>query len=159
MPRFNKKTVAIVAAVAVFAGISAAAYAYWTTTGSGTGSAATGTSAVITADQTSVIIAMGPGVAAQTLTGTFNNTNTGPRYVSNVTASIASVTKHGSAVAGTCDATDYILADAVMTVNAEVAVGPAVVGWTGATIQFNNKAGANQDQCKLATVNLAYTIA
>jgi hypothetical protein len=44
-----------------------------------------------------------------------------------------------------------------MTVNAEVASGNAKGSWTGATIKFNNKA-SNQDQCKGATVNLAYTI-
>jgi hypothetical protein len=69
------------------------------------------------------------------------------------------VTKATGAVAGTCDATDFTLADAVMTVNAEVPSGNGEGSWTGATIKFNNKAGANQDQCKGATVNLSYTSA
>ena len=53
--------------------------------------------------------------------------------------------------------TDYTLANAVMTVNAQVAVGARVGSWSGATIAFNNKAGENQDDCKNATVNFAYT--
>ena len=61
-------------------------------------------------------------------------------------------------MAGTCDATDYTLANATMTVGAEVAPGSAKGAWTGATIKFNNKA-TSQDQCKGATVNLAYAVA
>ena len=154
----KKKTIVAVVAVASVAAISAGAYAYWTTSGSGSGSAASGTSAEITAIQTSTITAMGPGVAAQTLSGTFENTNPGPVYVTTVTASIASVVKDAGAVAGTCDASDYTLANAVMTVNAEVLADDTST-WSGATIMFNNKAATNQDACKLATVNLAYVIA
>ncbi len=68
------------------------------------------------------------------------------------------MTKAAGAVAGTCDATDYTLANAAMTVGAQVPAGTGVGAWTGATIQFNNKGGSNQDQCKGATVNLAYAI-
>ena len=108
--------------------------------------------------QTSTVTAMQPGDSAQTLSGNFTNPNSSPIYVSTVTASIASVTKAGGAVAGTCDASDYTLANAVMTVDAEVPAGTAKGAWTGATIKFNNKA-TSQDQCKGATVNLAYAIA
>jgi hypothetical protein len=154
----KKKTVLILAAGASVAAISVGAYAYWTAGGSGTGSAATGTSQDITAVQTSTVSAMGPGVAAQTLSGTFLNENDGPVYVSTVTASIASVVKADGAAGGTCDASDYTLANAVMTVNAEASADDTTT-WSGATIMFNNKAGTNQDACKLATVNLAYVIA
>jgi hypothetical protein len=75
-----------------------------------------------------------------------------------VTVSISSVTKAGGAPAGTCDATDYTLANAAMTVNADVPAGNGTGSWTGATIQFNNKPATNQDACKGATVNLAYTV-
>ncbi len=78
-------------------------------------------------------------------------------YVGTVTASIASVTKAVGAPAGTCDATDFTLATPVMNVGAEVPVGAAVGTWSGATIKFNNK-NSNQDACKLATVNLSYTV-
>jgi hypothetical protein len=158
MRKPTKKTTAImIAAVTVLAG-GGAAFAYWTAGGSGTGTGATAaSSANVTVVQTSVVTAMQPGDAAQTLTGKFNNPNTGPAYVGTVTASIASVDKAGGAAAGTCDATDYTLANAAMTVNAEVPAGSNVGNWTGATIKFNNKV-TNQNQCKGATVNLAYAV-
>jgi hypothetical protein len=156
MARFTKRKIAAVTGVLLLGG--GAAYAYWTSTGSGTGSASTQASvSALTVNQTSTITNMGPGDSPQTLSGTFNNTNSGPAYVGTVTASIASVTKAASAVAGTCDATDYTLASAAMTVNAQVPAGSAQGTWSGATLKFNNKA-TNQDQCKGATVNLAYTI-
>lgn len=154
--RINKKSkVAVVTAVFVLAG-GGAAFAYWTIGGSGTGTAVTGTSVDITAVQTTVVAPMYPGDAPQTLAGNFTNTNTGPVYVAQVTASIASVTQAVGAV-GICGATDYTLTLPVMAVNAEVPVGTGTGAWSGATIQFNNKA-SNQDGCKGATVNLAYAI-
>lgn len=156
MRKFTKKTVAVAAATVLLLAGAGAAYAYWTAGGSGTGSAATGTNVAITAVQTSTVTAMAPGDSAQSLNGTFLNPNTGPVYVTSVTASISSVVKDPGAVAGTCDASDYTLAGAVMAVNAE-ALANDTSTWSGATIKFNNKA-TNQDACKLATVNLAYTI-
>ena len=134
-----------------------AGYAWWTAGGAGTGSASTGTVTGLTANQTSTITGLAPGVAAQTLSGNFDNPNAGPVYVTSVTASISSVVKAGGRAAGTCDATDYTLSNAVMSVGAEVVAGNAKGSWTGATLAFNNKA-SNQDACKGATVNLAYSI-
>ena len=124
MRKPNKKSAAImIAALAVVAG-GGAAFAYWTAGGSGTGTAATSASTSnVTVVQTSTVTAMQPGDTAQTLSGNFNNPNNGPAYVGTVTAAIASVTKAGGAPAGTCDATDYTLAGAAMTVNAEVPAG------------------------------------
>lgn len=151
----NKRVAAAASVVLVVAG-AGAAYAYWTAGGSGTGTAATGTNVALTAVQTSAPASMGPGDAPQSLNGTFLNPNSGPVYVTSVTASISSVTKAGGAPAGTCDASDYTLANAVMSVNAEAAADDTTT-WSGATIQFNNKV-SNQDACKGATVNLAYAI-
>lgn len=153
----KKVAVVMISAVVVVAG-AGVAYAYWTGTGSGTGTVATGTSAAITVNQTSSLTAVKPGLAAQTLSGDFTNATTGKVYVTSVTVSIASVVKDGAAVAGTCDATDYTLAGATMTVGADEPIGSNVGAWTGATLAFNDKA-TNQDQCKLATVNLAYAAA
>jgi len=159
MRKPTKKTTAImIAAVTVLAG-GGAAFAYWTAGGSGTGTASTtAATSGLTAVQTTTVTAMQPGDTAQTLAGNFTNPNTAPVYVTSVTASIASVTKAGGAVTGTCDASDYTLANATMAVGAEVAAGSAKGAWTGATIKFNNKV-TSQDQCKGATVNLAYAIA
>jgi hypothetical protein len=147
----------VLAVVAVLA-LTTGALAYWTAGGGGTGSgSAAGAQTALTVNQTTTLAAMYPGDSAQTISGNFDNPNPGPIYVGTVTASIASVTKAVGAPAGTCDATDFTLASAAMTVNAEVPSGSAKGSWTGATIKFNNKA-TNQDACKGATVNLAYAI-
>jgi hypothetical protein len=147
----------VLGAVAAILLIAAGAYAYWTSTGSGTGSASAGTTSAVTVNQTTTLSAMYPGDSAQTISGNFDNPNPGPVYVGTVTASISSVTKASGAPSGTCDASDFTLASAAMTVNAEVPAGTAKGSWTGATIKFNNKA-TNQDACKGATVNLSYAV-
>lgn len=152
----RKKTVALVTAALLAVG-GGVAIAYWTVGGSGTGTAATGTTSNILPVQTSVVTDMHPGDEPQPLSGTFTNSDEGPVYVGTVTASIASVNKANGAPDGTCDATDYTLVGAAMTVDAEVPVGFRQGTWTGATIQFNDKT-TNQDACKGATVNLTYTI-
>lgn len=158
MSTMSRKTVTIAAAlVAVLAG-GGIAFAYWTAGGTGNGTAQTGTNAAIVVNQTSVVTDMKPGDSPQAVSGNFDNTNSGPAYVATVTASIASVTKAPGAPAGTCDATDYTLAGAVMTVNAEVPAGTGVGSWSGSTIQFNNKPAVNQDACKGATVDLSFVI-
>jgi hypothetical protein len=148
----RKRAVVLGALIAVVA--AAAAYAYWTSTGSGTGTASTKTpTGSVDAVQTSTITNMYPGDSPQTLSGKFNNTTGGPAYVTKVVVSIAGVTGG----AGACDGTDYTLTGATMNVGAEVPAGNNQGAWSGATIQFNNKA-SNQDGCKGATVNLSYAV-
>lgn len=159
MTRHKARIAAAAAAFVVVVGSLGVAYAYWTAGGSGTGSGAAGTNVAITVVQTSTVSGLAPSVAAQTLSGNFNNPNSSSVYVTSVTASISSVVKATGAPVGTCDATDFTLSGAVMAVNADVPAGTAKGSWTGATIAFNNKAAANQDACKGATVNLAYTVA
>ena len=151
----KKKTVALIGAGVLVAGTAGGAYAYWSTTGSGTGSATTSTGASnLTVVQTSTISNMFPGDAAQAISGTVTNNAENSAYVNTVTVSIASVDKASDAPAGDCDTSDYTLASPVMTVAEDLAAG-ATQSFSGATIQFNNKA-TNQDGCKGATVNLAY---
>lgn len=138
--------------------VGGAAFAYWTATGSGSGTAGTGTTSSVTAHQTSTVSGMAPGDSAQSLSGNFDNPNSGPVYVTSVVVSISSVTKAGGASAGTCDATDYTLANATMSVGTSIPAGNAVGSWSGATIKFNNLTSTNQDACKGATVNLAYAV-
>lgn len=153
-----KKRTAVIAVGATLA-VTAAAFAYWTAGGSGTGSGSAASSAsALTANQTTTLTGMYPGDSAQTISGNFDNPNAASTYVATVTASISSVTKASGAPAGTCDATDFTLASAAMTVGALVPSGTAKGSWTGATIKFNNK-GTNQDACQGATVNLSYAIA
>jgi hypothetical protein len=148
------KVVALTAALVVAGG---AAFAWWTAGGSGTGSATTGDTTPLTVVQTSDVTGLAPGSTAQTLSGTFDNPNQGPVYVGTVTVSISSVSKAVGAPSGTCDDTDYTLSASAFTHNAEV-VAADTSAWTGPTIAFNNKPTTNQDACKGATVNLAYSI-
>jgi hypothetical protein len=158
MRKPTKKTTAIMIAVVTVLAGGGAAFAYWTAGGSGTGTGATSAgSANVTVVQTSTVTAMQPGDTAQPLSGTFNNPNSGPAYVGTVTASISSVVKAGGAPAGTCDSSDYTLAGAAMAKNAEVPADDTGT-WSGATNKFNNKPAVNQDACKGATVNFAYTV-
>jgi len=158
MLKFAKRRGLVLAGVALTLAVAGIAYAFWTGGGSGTGSgaAANGVSG-LTANQTTTLAAMYPGDSAQTITGNFDNPNSGPVYVNTVSVSIASVTKAGGAPGGTCDASDFTLANTTMNVGAEVSPGAGVGSFTGATIKFNNKA-TNQDACKGAMVALAYTI-
>jgi hypothetical protein len=157
MLKFTKRRATVVLGVIAVLVVAGAAIAYWTAGGSGTGSAATASGAgSLTVNQTGTLTAMYPGDSAQTLSGTFDNPTGALVHVSQVAVSISSVTKAGGAPAGTCAATDYTLSGSPMTVNAEVPAGNGKGNWTGATIQFNDKA-SNQDACKGATVNLSYT--
>jgi hypothetical protein len=147
--RISKRSIAVFVGVMVVLASAGVAFAYWTNSGTGTGTASTGTNAGITVVQTSPITNMGPGVAAQTLSGNFNNTNSGPVYVNAVTATITGTDKPG------CGVTDYTIAGTA-PVNVEVPAGAGVGSWTGLTIAFNNKPAVNQDACKNAVVTIAY---
>ena len=154
----KKKQLGMIFAIVALAALSTAAYAYWTAGGSGTGSGAAGGTVGLIPNQTTTLNPMFPGDSPQTISGNFDNSNSGPVFVTSVTASIASVTKALGAPAGTCDATDFTLTDPVMAVGAEVAPGVGVGAFTGAKIQFNNKAAVNQDACQEATVTLSYAV-
>jgi hypothetical protein len=160
MMKFTKRRGMLPAGIAAALVVAGAAFAFWTGngSGSGSGSAATGVSA-LTANQATTLAAMYPGDSAQTISGDFDNSNSGPVYVSTVTVSISGVTKAAGAPAGTCDATDFTLANAAMSVGGEVAAGTGEGSFTGATLKFNDKPATNQDACKGATVSLSYTIA
>ena len=130
----------------------------------GTGSAGAGSGQVAVArtplrvNQTAALQAVAPGRPAQTLSGDFDNRNAGPVRVGTVTASIAAVTKAPGAAAGTCDAGDFTLARRAMRVGADVPEGHGTGAWAGATIQFHDKPGVDQNACMGATVKLRYTI-
>jgi hypothetical protein len=155
--RSTKKTTVV--AILLVMAVAGAAYAYFTAGGTGTGTATTAETEPLTASQTSVVSEMGPGIAAQTLSGDITNPNPELVYVTSVTASISSVDKAVGAPAGVCTAADFTLANATMLVGAEMDPGLNVGAWTGATLAFNNNPLASQDGCQGATVNIAYTFA
>lgn len=145
----GKRTATIVVGIVVLLVGAGAAFAYWTNSGTGTGDADTGTNTAIVVNQTSTVLGMAPGVAAQPLSGNFDNANDGPVYVAAVTATVTGTDQTG------CTASDYTIAGTA-TVAAQVPAGDGVGAWSGLTIQFNNKAGVNQDACKNAVVAIAY---
>lgn len=145
MRKPSKKVVVGVAAVAIALGTAGGAYAYWTSAGSGTGSATTGSAEHVTITQTSVVTAMGPGVAAQPLSGTFTTAH--PAYVGQVTAVVDSTSNAG------CTAADFTVVQPTAT-NGEVTSAST---WSGGSIAFNDKADTNQDACQGVTVNLKYS--
>jgi hypothetical protein len=151
MRKFSKRSISVAAVTIVLLGGGGAAYAYWSAAGTGSGSGTTGTTLAVNAVQSGTITNLAPGSAAQAINGTFTNLNSAPTYVNTLTVAITSVTGG----AGACSATDYTLANPVVTVNATVDTGTA---WSGPTIAFNNKA-TNQDGCKGATVNFGFTVA
>jgi len=151
MRRFSKRAISVVVVTAVLLGGAGAAFAYWSATGTGSGTGTTGTSLAVNAVQSGTITNLAPGGTAQSINGTFTNLNAAPTFVNTLTVAITSVTGG----AGSCAASDYTLANAVVTVNATVSTGTT---WTGPTIVFNNKV-TNQDGCKGATVDLGFTVA
>jgi hypothetical protein len=157
--KFNKKIAAGMAAAAVVVAGSGTAFAFWSSSGSADGSSTTTNPAsnVIVVAQTTGASNLAPGHAAETLSGTVTNPAASGNkfYVTQVVASIKSVTKDPNAVSGTCDSTDYTLSNATMTVGSDLAPG-ASANFSGATLAFNDKA-TNQDQCKGATVTITYT--
>ena len=149
MRKMSRK--AVVLLTAALLAVAGAAFAYWTVTGSGTGSANTGATTPITVNQTSTVTGLVPGTAAQALSGTFDNPNSGPVYVTSVTATVTGTDKTG------CTASDYTITGSPATVATQVAAGSSVGSWSGISIAFNNKPSTNQDACKGATVTISYT--
>jgi hypothetical protein len=153
-PTGRTKRIAVITAVLMLVG-GGIAFAYWTTTGTGTGSATSGTGDTITVNQTSVITDVNPGAAPQTLSGTFTNTTDSAYTVSSLTATVDSVTT--SPAGGDCEADDYVIAGTATFGNGgAVPIGTGVGSWTGLTIAFVNAAAEDQNDCKGATVAIAY---
>jgi hypothetical protein len=171
--KMRTRTVAILAGIGVAVAGGGLAFAYFTNVGAGTGTAGTGSNNPLVVKQTSTLSPMGPGVAAQPLSGNFDNTNnTGPVFIESVTAKVESVTvvvpsPAPSPALPACTVTDFVIAGGTQGANAQIATtiasphaeiptGSAKGAWSGLTLQFNNKA-TNQDACKNSTVNITYT--
>ena len=146
----GKKAIAAVgAATALTLGSGLAAYAYWTQGGSGTGSATTGSTSAVSVNLGTSVSGMYPGMSPITLSGNFDNTNSGPVKVGSVTAAL------GTLPAG-CSAADFTIGGTA-AVNAEVAHGTGVGSWTGLTLTMNNTS-SNQDLCKGQTIPLTFSV-
>jgi hypothetical protein len=151
----KKRVAAAVAAIAI-AGGGMAAYAYWTGVGSGSGSATATTPSALTVNQTSSVTNLFPGATPVTLSGTFDNPNSGKVYVHGVTGSVHTFSSQTDATKPACTQADFAIAGTA-TVNAEVPAGNGVGSWSGLTVQLTDNASANQDNCKGLTVTIDYT--
>ena len=109
----------------------------------------------LTIIQTSVNTGLSPTQAPSAITGRVTNNGPDETYITAVTVSINSVTKSPTAMPGTCDASDYVILDPRMPVNAQLTGNGGFAEFAGARIGFHNKAG-NQDQCKDAEVELLF---
>ena len=130
------------------------AVAYWQTGGTGVGNGLVAAKTPVGVNQTTQLGIVAPGVPAQTLSGTFENANADAVHVATVKVSIASVRKAPGAAAGTCDRSDFTLGHRVIKVAADVPSGRGTGAWTGATIEFRNKPGVDQNACMGAAVTL-----
>ena len=146
--KMKGKTRTIAIAGTLLVAVAGGAYAYWTTTGTGSGSAATGTVVGITVNQTTTVAGLYQGGPAQTISGTFTNTNSGAVYVAAAAAALGTLPDG-------CLPADFTIAGAA-TVNANVASGTGVCSWTGFTIAMNNTA-VSQDACKASTIPMVLT--
>lgn len=107
-------------------------------------------------EQTSIVSGLSPTAPPAPIVGRVTNLSTDDTYIADVTVSIYNVTKADGAIAGTCDATDYVLTDPVMPVGVPL-LGGASTEFSGATIDFLDKPVV-QDACQGATVWLLYSV-
>jgi hypothetical protein len=161
--KFSRKATIIASTTALVIATSAVAFAFWTGIGGGNGSAQAATTPAnqLIVNQTATPNTLEPGGPAATLSGTFNNPNASGVFVNSVKATIASVTHAIGLPVGPnppCAVSDFELPNDTATVGATIPPGNPQGSWTGITIRLK-ETGANQDNCKGATVNLNYTIA
>jgi hypothetical protein len=146
----SRKTALVAAGGAAMVALSAtAAFAYWTTSGSGTGSATTGASQAVHITQVGSVAGLVPGGVAKAVDFKITNSATTPQYVKAVIVSIDSISNPG------CSAADFTLVQPT-AINADLAAGDTAFSPSGATIKLEDTT-ANQDACKGATVNLAFS--
>jgi hypothetical protein len=150
----KKRAAAAVAALAITGG-GMAAYAYWTAGGSGSGSASTGTPSSLTVNQTTTVSNLFPGAAAVTLSGNFDNPNSGPVTVTTLTAAVHTFSSQTDNTKPACTQADFAIGGTATGLGS-VPAGSAQGSWTGLTVRMLNGAG-NQDNCKNATITIDYT--
>jgi len=159
--RFTKKRVVVAVTVLALAVSGIAAYAYWTTGGSGTGSASTTSAQNVTVNQTNAAISnLYPGGPSKALSGNFDNPNSGPAYVASVTAAVTAVTPAAGNTFASNGKPDCATGDFEITGTSntpgDVPAGNAKGSWSGLSVDMKDT-GANQDNCKNASITITYT--
>jgi hypothetical protein len=156
MRSIKKKTAVVASGLALAVAVGAVAYAYWTNSGSGSGNAATGSNNAVTVNQTSPVADLYPGGPAATLSGNFDNGNSGKVFVHEVTASLFSVDGGSDASKPDCTTADFELTSNPALVDAEINSGSGVGAWSGIKVALKDT-GLNQDNCKNAVLHISYS--
>jgi hypothetical protein len=159
MLHFTKKRALVVGVVASLA-LAAGAYAYFTSTGTGSGSATVGTSTAwtITNNGTTGPALTPGGLTEQTMAYSVTNPSTGQQNLAKVTVSVANANGSAWDGPGSCSAADFSVNGAAAGAtyddleNAGNLAPGAVVNNT-VTLKMVDT-GANQDDCKAASVPL-----
>jgi hypothetical protein len=156
--RRKKRFAAIGMATFVTLAGAGAAFAYWTTTGTGSGGGgSTSAPSAVTVVQTSTGTITAPG-GSVALSGVFNNPNSGPSYVTSVTA-VVNPTFTSSVVNASlpaCTPLDFTITGTSNTPG-DVPAGSAKGTWSGLTLTLTDSA-TNQDNCEnLTSVPIVYT--
>lgn len=109
----------------------------------------------LTITQTSTMADLAPGAAPAPITGLVVNHGPDSTFITAITVEISGVVRRPDAVAGPCDASDYVLLDERMPVGDTLAADGGSIPFAGAAIGFNDKS-TNQDACQGATIELRY---
>jgi hypothetical protein len=152
---FTRKRAAAAVTAIVVAGGAMAAYAYWTGGGSGSGSATATTPSALTVNQSTSVTGLFPGATATTLSGDFDNPNSGSVFVHNVTGAVHAFSTQADGTKPACTQADFAIAGTA-NVDAQVPAGTGVGSWTGLTVRLLNGSG-NQDNCKGVSITIDYT--
>ena len=161
MFKFTKKRVLATLSVVGILAISVAAFAYWTTSGSGSGSATAGTDAGVTVAGNPANGIYPGGDVAVTTTVT-NSSSTQAQYVSNLHVAISIDSTHATAGCNASWFTYKANSDASAASNPHTTVLNHEIA-AGGTHSVDGKVfmadtASNQDACKGATIDLAYTV-
>ena len=125
------------------------AVAFWTSSGTGTGTAAAGTTSEVTIDQNGSIAGLYPGGSAVAISVDITNSNASDIKLGGVTATVVSTSDAG------CTPGDFVIGDSTWG-GGTVTGGGGSITVNAGTIRMVN-ASTNQNACKGATINLAFS--
>jgi LPXTG-motif cell wall-anchored protein len=108
----------------------------------------------LTITQTSVISDLAPQGAPVDIRGTVTNNSLEATFIDAVKVSISGVTVAVGASPGSCDASDFVLLDPIMTVGQTLPSGGTTV-FSGASLALADSPW-NQDACQRAIIHLSY---
>jgi hypothetical protein len=144
----KKRTLGVLAAIAVLA-VAGMAVAYWSTTGSGNGSGSVASSNGTVTLHGTINSALTPG-GSSAVSYTADNANTSSELVGTVHAVVSIDEEHANAG---CKASDFSISD--VAENQVIAAKASGAGLTHDGLISMADSGENQDACQGATVSLA----